>query len=180
LLHRTVCDNKILIFKPVHMNATETLITNFYTAFQNKDFRSMQDCYLPHASFSDAVFTNLGSLEVKAMWHMLSLGAKDLKLEFDSVYAGELKGSCNWTAEYTFSLTKRKVINRIHAEFEFSEGKILRHHDNFSFYRWARQAFGVRGWLLGWTPYMKKKVRSASAKRLIDFISQYQEYQVLI
>jgi hypothetical protein len=162
------------------MNSTESLITNFYTAFLNKDFRSMQECYLPDARFSDAVFTSLSSQEVKAMWHMLSLGAKDLKLEFDSVNAGELKGSCNWTAEYTFSLTKRKVINQIHAEFEFSEGKILRHYDNFNFYRWARQTFGITGWLLGWTVYLKKKVRFASGKRLHDFISQHKEYQVQI
>ncbi len=158
------------------MNSTESLITKFYTAFQNKDFRVMQECYSPDAIFSDSVFLNLNSLEVKAMWHMLSIGAKDLELKLDSVRGSDLEASCNWTAVYTFSLTKKKVVNRIHAEFELKDGKISRHHDHFSFYKWARQAFGFSGLLLGWTLYMRQKVRSASRKRLDDFISQHSEY----
>ena len=158
------------------MDSTETLITKFYTAFQNKNFRIMQECYSPDAVFSDSVFQNLNSREVKAMWHMLSIGAKDLELTFDSVKCTDMKGSCIWTASYTFSLTKRKVINVIQAEFEFKAEKILIHRDRFNFYRWARQAFGITGILLGWSPYMRKKVRSASRKRLEDFISQHKEY----
>src|SRR5664279_1804300 len=158
------------------MNSTETLITKFYTAFQNKDFRTMQECYSVDAVFSDYVFRNLNSMQVKAMWHMLSIGAKDLELKFDSVKADGSKVSCNWTAIYTFSLTKKRVVNIIHAEFELKNGQISRHIDHFSFYRWARQAFGIKGIILGWSPYMRKKVRSASRKRLDEFISQHTEY----
>jgi len=158
------------------MNSNEILLIKFYTAFQNKDFRSMQECYAPNAVFRDAVFIDLSLIEVKAMWHMLSMGAKDLVLKFDSVNCSELKGSCNWIAEYTFSLTKRKVINKIRAEFEFREGKIVRHHDTFSFWKWAAQAFGLSGILLGWTPFFQKKVQAASRKRLNDFIAQHREY----
>jgi len=158
------------------MNSEEALISKFYTAFQNKDFRTMQECYSPEAVFTDSVFVNLNCMEVKAMWHMLALGAKDLELKFDSVKCTVEKGSCNWTAHYTFSLTMRKVINIIHAEFEFKDGKIASHRDHFSFYRWARQAFGITGILLGWSPYMRNKVRKASRIRLDDFILKHDEY----
>ena len=160
------------------MNSTETLITEFYTAFQNRDFRSMQKCYASDAVFNDAVFMNLNSLEAKAMWHMLCLGAKDLNLKFDSVKGNDLKGSCKWTARYTFSLTKRKIINHIHAEFEMRDGKIFRHTDHFNFYGWARQAFGIKGLILGWTPFLHKKVQSASRNRLYDFITKNKEYKI--
>ena len=137
----------------------------------------MQECYSKEVVFSDSVFLNLNSLEVKAMWHMLSIGAKDLELKFDSVQGNDFEASCNWTAIYTFSLTKKKVVNIIHAEFELKNGQISRHNDYFSFYRWAKQAFGITGILLGWSPYMQRKVRAASRKRLDVFISQHSEYR---
>ena len=158
------------------MNSSETLITKFYSAFQKKDYKAMQECYAPEAVFTDSVFIDLNSFEVKAMWHMLSLGAKDLELVFDNIKGSDSNASCNWTATYTFSLTKRKVRNIIQAEFELKNGKIIQHRDHFNFYRWSRQAFGLTGILLGWSPYMRKKVRSASRKRLDDFISQHSEY----
>jgi hypothetical protein len=159
------------------MNSAEILITAFYTAFQNKDFRSMQQCYSPGAVFTDSVFLNLNCNEAKAMWHMLSAGAKDLELKFDSVKGSDSRASCKWIATYTFSLTKKKVVNIIHAEFELKDGKIILHKDTFSFYSWARQAFGITGLFLGWTPYFRKKVQATSRKRLYDFISDHKEYQ---
>jgi hypothetical protein len=136
----------------------------------------MQECYSKEAVFSDSVFVNLNSTEVKAMWHMLAKSASDLELKFDKVNGSELQGSANWTAVYTFSLTGRKVVNEIHAEFEIRDGKIIKHTDSFSFYKWARQAFGLKGMLLGRTKYMHEKVRAVSRKRLEDFISRNPEY----
>src|SRR5579862_7614197 len=99
------------------MNANEQLIHKFYSAFQQGDFRTMQNCYETNVVFSDNAFPGLKGKEVLAMWHMLSLSGKDLKLSFANIKAGENEGSCDWQAEYTFSLTGRKVLNKIHAAF---------------------------------------------------------------
>ena len=107
------------------MNANEQCITTFYTAFQNKDYKTMQQCYTDNAVFTDEVFIDLDAKKVRAMWEMLIKGGKDLKVEFDSVKANEKEGSANWVATYTFSKTGKKVINRIHANFIFENGNAV-------------------------------------------------------
>jgi ketosteroid isomerase-like protein len=114
------------------------LICQFYTAYQQGDFRTMQNCYRDDATFSDPVFQNLSSAEVKAMWEMLVTSARDLKVEFKNVTANDTAGQCQWDAWYTFSKTGRRVHNVISASFQFREGKISRHVDRFGFWRWSR------------------------------------------
>jgi hypothetical protein len=43
------------------------------------------------------------------------------------------------------------------------------HRDAFGFHRWARQALGPAGLLLGWTPLVQGKVRAQAARSLADF-----------
>jgi ketosteroid isomerase-like protein len=148
----------------------EQLIRTFYTAFQQKDYVTMQACYAESARFSDPVFQNLNAAEVKAMWEMLCKNGKDLQLEFSNVSANEDAGSAGWKATYTFSTTGRKVVNHITANFKFEGGKILRHDDQFSFYKWSRQALGLSGWLLGWSPFLKNKVRKTARRNLAVFM----------
>jgi len=60
----------------------------------------------------------------------------------------------------------------IDAEFEFRDGKILRHRDRFDFHRWSRQALGTSGLLLGWTPLLRNKVRSTARGSLEKFMQE--------
>jgi|GEM_PF-4737977 len=61
------------------MNGNEALINRFYTAFQQLDYKTMQDCYQDDAVFSDPVFGLLQGREVKAMWEMLCKNAKTFR-----------------------------------------------------------------------------------------------------
>jgi SnoaL-like domain len=137
----------------------------------------MQSCYHDDAIFSDPVFQNLTSREVKAMWHMLAAASTDLKVLFDSVVANESTGSCRWQAWYKFSRTGRSVHNQIEATFEFKDNKILRHNDHFGLWRWSRMAFGPVGILLGWTPLFKGKIRKTARKSLLKFMAEHPEYR---
>ncbi len=152
------------------MNANQQLITTFYQAFQNKDYKAMQNCYADGAVFNDPVFTNLNAPEVKAMWQMFCVKGKDLQIQFQNIQADEKNGSAEWIANYTFSKTNNKVVNYIKANFNFENGKIVKHTDEFNFYKWARQALGTTGLLLGWTPLIKTKVRREALKNLTAFI----------
>jgi ketosteroid isomerase-like protein len=154
------------------MISNQELITHFYTCFQNKDYKGMQACYADNATFSDEVFINLNAKEVKAMWEMLIKTGKDLKLEFTNVSADEKNGKVHWDAYYTFSKSGNKVINRIDTHFTFENGKIVKHIDSFSFYAWSKQALGFPGLLLGWTPFLKNKIRTVAMKNLQDFMNQ--------
>jgi ketosteroid isomerase-like protein len=154
------------------MTPNERLITGFYEAFRNKDYKVMQGCYSDSAVFDDEVFIGLNAEEVRAMWEMFCVKGKGMQLEFSKVQADERHGSAEWTASYVFSKTNRKVVNHIKAHFTFSNGKIIRHKDQFDFYSWARQAFGVTGILLGWTPFLKSRVRQEGLKNLRHYMQR--------
>jgi ketosteroid isomerase-like protein len=155
------------------MQKNKELITQFYTAFRQGDFATMQKSYHDEAHFNDPAFQNLNASEVRAMWQMLVTAAKDLKITFSDVEADETKGSCKWEAKYTFSKTGRSVHNIIKANFEFRDGKIIKHNDHFSFWRWSRQALGTSGLLLGWSNMLQKKVQSTARKGLEMFMKRY-------
>lgn len=152
------------------MNDNEKLIEHFYNSFARKDYKAMQDCYADNATFSDAVFQNLNSAQVRAMWEMLITRGKDLELRFQNISADEKSGSCEWIANYTFSQTGKKVENHIKANFEFENGKIIKHLDTFDFYKWSSQALGITGTLLGWTSFLKNKVQQKAMKSLSEFM----------
>jgi len=152
------------------MHPNERLIRDFYEAFDKKDFKTMQEAYHSAATFSDPVFQDLSSAEVKAMWKMLVVSATDLKIGFDHVKADEQQGECRWEAWYTYSATKRKVHNVIRARFRFRDGKIVRHEDKFSFWRWSRMALGTTGLLMGWSPFLVNTVRKIARSRLQRFM----------
>ena len=154
------------------MSPNETLIHQFYTAFQQKDVKTMQDSYDDHAVFNDAVFTNLNAQQVRAMWQMLLSRSGDMKMNFGGVKEVGDKVIAHWEAHYTFTATGKKVINQIDAEFEIKEGKIVSHTDTFNFYKWARQAFGGGGWLLGWTNVFKEKVRHTAKTKLDEYMQK--------
>lgn len=152
------------------MNANEQLIHHFYTCFKNKDYKGMQACYADDATFSDAVFKNLNSSQVKAMWQMLISKSKDMRIEFGQISANEKTGKAHWDAYYTFSSTGKKVINKIDASFEFENGKIVKHTDDFNFHTWAKQALGTTGLLLGWTGFLKNKIQTTATQNLEKFM----------
>lgn len=151
------------------MHAHEQLIETFYKAFQQRDAEAMAACYHKDVVFSDPVFPDLHGARAGNMWRMLCARGKDLKIEFNGVNANDSTGKAHWEAWYTFSGTGRKVHNIIDAEFEFRDGKIVRHKDQFDFWRWSRQAIGPAGVLLGWTPILLNGVRKKADKGLVDF-----------
>jgi ketosteroid isomerase-like protein len=148
------------------------IIETFYTAFQNRDYKTMQSLYADDAIFNDPAFTNLSAAQVKAMWEMLITRGKDLQLIFNNVEANDTTGSANWIAHYTFSVTGNKVVNNIQAQFVFENGKIKRHTDNFNFYRWSSQALGWKGKLFGGFSFFRKKVQQTAMANLHKFMSQ--------
>jgi len=153
------------------------LINRFYTAFQKQDWQTMNGCYHPEATFYDPAFRNLNSKEVRAMWHMLCLNARDFSLTFSGIKANEHTGKCNWVATYNFSKTGRKVVNQIDAAFTFKDGLIVTHKDTFDLWKWSRQALGVSGLLLGWSPILQNKVNDNARKSLTRFITEHPEYK---
>ena len=142
------------------------LIERFYEAFQRRDAEAMAACYADDVVFSDPVFGELRGEQARDMWRMLVQRAQAFSLTFDAVEANESTGSAHWVARYLFSQTGRTVVNRIQAQFVFRDGRIAEHRDTFDLWRWSRQALGLKGALLGWTPIVQRAIRAQARKGL--------------
>ena len=158
--------------QPAHANVA--MLERFYGAFAALDADAMAACYADDARFDDEVFSLRGRSEIGDMWEMLCRatrqGGRDAwALEFSRVQADVVQGQAHWEARYRFSATGRAVHNRIDAGFEFRDGMITAHRGCFDFWTWSRQALGAPGWLLGWTPFLRNKVRAQAASRLQAF-----------
>jgi ketosteroid isomerase-like protein len=152
-------------------NANDELIQRFYAAFARRDGEAMAACYAPDAHFSDPVFVDLRGEEPGAMWIMLTRRAADLEVRLVEHAAQGDTGTARWIANYTFTQTGRRVSNDVRATFRFSDGLIADHVDTFGFHRWARQALGPSGLLLGWTPAVRSAVRRRARAGLDQFLA---------
>lgn len=154
------------------MHANALTITKFYTAFARLDGDGMAQCYADAVAFEDEVFTLQGKIATMGMWRMLidatrAKGMDAWRLEFRDVEADTTSGQAHWDAHYRFSATGHMVLNRIDAHFTFDQqGLITSHRDRFHFWSWAQQALGAPGLLLGWSPFLRNKVRQQAAASL--------------
>ena len=157
------------------MNRYEQRLAAFYAAFRELDAASMRAAYAPAARFQDPVFRLAGRDEIGAMWAMLceatARNGRDVwRLDVGEIVADASYGRARWEAHYRFSATGRMVHNVVEAGFSFDAGgRILTHRDRFDFWRWSRQALGPVGWALGWTPWLKKRVRRQARERLAAY-----------
>jgi len=149
----------------------KNLIEKFYAGFSKLDAETMSDCYHSEIEFEDPAFGKLSGDKVKNMWRMLcrSQRGKDFQITFSNISYNNGIGKAHWEAFYTFSKTGRKVHNIVDAEFEFEKGKIIKHTDNFDLHKWANQALGMKGFLLGSTSFFKRKLNRQTNKMLFLF-----------
>jgi len=158
--------------REVAMPANAALIERFYRAFGARDADGVVACYHPDVEFSDPVFPDLRGDRARAMWRMLILRGKDLRVEARDFAADDRAGSAHWDAWYTFSATGRPVHNSIDARFTFQDGLIRTHRDTFDLWRWSAQALGAKGSLLGWSGFVQGAIRKQAARALDDFIAK--------
>jgi ketosteroid isomerase-like protein len=149
--------------------APDSVVNRFYEAFARKDPAAMAACYHPQATFEDPAFGPLDREAACAMWAMLLGRSGDLTITHQLLSETGSGAQARWEARYTFTRTGRPVHNRIEATFTLEDGLIRTHRDVFSFWAWARQAFGPVGLLLGWTPWFQAKVNSEALRALAAF-----------
>ena len=160
------------------MHPNQQSIETFYTAFARLDADAMEACYAEDAQFDDEVFSLRGRRQVGGMWRMLceataSKGRDVWKLQYRDMRADAAAGQAHWDAHYRFSSSGRIVDNSIDARFIFDpQGQIASHRDSFDFWRWSRQALGAPGYLLGWTPLLRNKVRRQAGANLARFLAR--------
>ena len=106
------------------------------------------------------------------MWRMLCERATDLRVECGSVRLEGDMARVEWQAWYTYSATGRRVHNRVAASLRLEQGLIRQHDDVFDLYRWARQALGIKGLVLGWTPPVQRAIHRQAIRSLDAFAAR--------
>ncbi|WP_298894781.1 nuclear transport factor 2 family protein [uncultured Psychroserpens sp.] len=149
----------------------DALIEKFYKAFNELDSETMVSCYHDDIIFEDPAFGVLKGEHAGNMWRMLcaSQQGKEFRVTFSNINSDNGKGNAKWEAFYNFSKTGRKVHNIISATFEFKDDKIIKHTDQFNLHRWAKQAMGFKGLLLGGTGFFRKKLNQQTNHLLSKF-----------
>lgn len=150
----------------------QQLLADFYAAFARRDGDAMAAAYAPGATFTDPVFVGLKDGEPGAMWQMLTRRSADLAVELLEHDADEETGRARWVATYTFGPTGRRVVNDVRSAFRFADGLIAAQADDFDLRRWAGQALGVKGRLLGGTPVVRNAVRAQARRGLDAFLAE--------
>lgn len=149
------------------------LVEKFYTSFSKRDAKGMTECYHEEIVFQDPVFGTLKGERAVKMWEMLlSRGSESTTIVFENIKVTEENGSATWIAKYTYGENNRKVTNIVNANFKFKDGKIIEHIDYFDLWKWTKQAIGVVGYLVGWTPFMKSKIQKTTNQQLEDYIDK--------
>lgn len=138
----------------------------FYSAFAKRDGDTMAACYAPTCEFSDPVFVGLLDDEVRDMWRMLTERAQDFSLEYKILNADEQTACVLWVARYRVSTTGNQVINHVNTLMKFEKGLIKRQKDTFDLYKWASQALGLLGKLLGWSSMVQNGIRESAREGL--------------
>ncbi len=146
------------------------VVQSFYDAFVVKDGEKMASCYHSDIVFEDPAFGELKGDRAGDMWRMLCERGKDLKITYEIESVTEDSASVHWVADYSFGKDKRPVHNQIKADLRFKDGLIIDHRDQFDLHRWASQALGWKGKLLGGTAFIRNQIRKQSNQALDRYV----------
>ena len=143
------------------VTSTAETLHSLYQAFATRDGEAMAAQYAPDAEFEDPVF-QLSGRDVGDMWRMLtSRGEGELRISYQVVGDDRV----DWTADYVFG--GHPVHNIVTSSFTFApDGRISTQVDTFDFPRWAGQALGWKGKLLGRFGFFHAAVRKATVETL--------------
>jgi ketosteroid isomerase-like protein len=150
----------------------EEIAANFYSAFAKGDAETMTSFYADTIEFEDPGFGKLKGDQAKMMWHMLiERSGGNLKIDFKVMESTADSAVVKWEARYPFSKTGRQIHNKITAYLTIKDGKITHHKDHFNLWKWSQQALGIKGLLLGWTPFFRKKIQQQTHELLKKYSS---------
>jgi hypothetical protein len=143
---------------------TRAALTHFYDSMARRDGEAMALTYAPAATFEDPVFRLTGP-DIGKMWIGLMRRAREFSIAYTIAQAGRGWGTVELTARYLYG-GRRPVTNVILSELKLEGGLIVQHVDQFDFPRWAAQALGAPGRLLGRFEFFRRAVSRRAARGL--------------
>ena len=148
------------------MNREETrsALMHFYDSLARRDGEAMAAMYAPNAQFEDPIF-RLNGTDIGKMWIALTRRARDFSIAYTIAQAAAGHGTVELTAHYLYG-GRHPVTNVILSELDLENGLIVRHRDQFDFPRWAAQALGAPGRLLGRFQFFQRMICRKAARTI--------------
>jgi ketosteroid isomerase-like protein len=148
------------------MHPHEALVRQFYASLAARDPEAAARCYHADVFYSDPLHPRLRGAAALDLWRLrLAEDAFAMRLE-EASGDGE-GGLARWTMR---SIRRgRDVAIEGRAMFAFRDGRIARHYDHFSLWRWSAQALGPAGRALGWLGPFRWALRQRAARALERF-----------
>lgn len=129
--------------RPTASESPATVAAAYFEAFSRGDAATMAKQYAPNATFDDPIYSLRGQADISHMWTSLLKTGKNLKLSSKVLESDGDQLKVAWTADYT--LFGRKVHNESVTTMQVKDGKITSQKDDWSWSKWAKQAFPLGG-----------------------------------
>jgi uncharacterized protein len=149
------------------MHPHEALVRRFFDRLAAGDAEGAAACYHPEVFYSDPLFPRLRGSLAADLWRMRLRDLPAAAIRLEEASGGAQGVLARWTLEYT--ARGRRVAVPVRSMFALREGRISRHYDHFSLWRWAAGAEGTRGAVLGWFGPWRWAVRQRFARALERF-----------
>lgn len=134
--------------RPLPMHPHEALVRRFFERLAARDAPGAAACYHADIFYSDPLFPRLRGAAAGELWRMRLEALESLEIRLEEAQGDADGAHAVWSLLYAQG--PRTVAVRVRSMFGFRDGRISRHDDHFSFWRWAAQAYGARGAMLGW------------------------------
>jgi len=149
------------------MHPHEALVRQFYASLAAGDAEGAARCYHADVFYSDPLHPRLRGAAALELWRMRLAQGDAFEVRLDEA-SGDAEGVlASWTVRSRPH--GRSVEMRGRAMFAFRDGRISRHYEHFSLWRWAAQALGPAGTALGWFGPFRWALRQRAARALERF-----------
>jgi hypothetical protein len=140
--------------------ANWSLGKSLFQAIAASDVDRVLRLYSDDAAIDNPITGHMTGEDIRLIWRNLIAKTYNLKMDFDLRSASPSIVEADWTSDYIFIGTGRRVKHSGTTCLSFQNGRIVYQIDDFDLWHWSRQAFVPSGLFLGWTPAWRRWIQT--------------------
>ena len=149
----------------------KNIVEKFYTAFSNKDYKSIFYSLSENIIYHDPIYGLLEGDVVRWLWQMRCERLHNASFKFWDIEALDHEYmTCQWQIQYFNNASGADVVMKGKAYMRVIDGKITEQSEGYRLSDWLAISHGWMGKLFGWTGYMQRKEKKKFAEMLNRYI----------
>jgi hypothetical protein len=149
------------------MHSHESLVRQLFAALAARRPEDAAACYHPEVFYSEPLHPRLRGESVIDLWRMRLAPGEPYDIRLDEASGGGDGAAARWTVRTRVRGREVEIHGR--SLFAFREGRISRHYDHYSLWRWSAQALGPAGAAFGWLGPVRWALRTRARRALERF-----------